>query len=343
MAGILDSDFMRFLTNNSGYWEQRDKAKAAEQFGGLLGTLEQQGPSQPGQEGLLGMREPDQQFWLKAAQIPGYEDMASQQLGYTAAGSQAMARQQQQQQYEAGNMSLLDRSRLFLEQQRDSFAESIGIEDLRRKWAGTSASIEAAGASAQNSLLGGLLNQQRLTDLQNAAATRNGPLINQLPPQGQVDARVKLQTLNSAVDSAAGVMDWVKNRNPSDAVRGVGTGQGGAMLTDWVTSVMPIAKELTTGPGAVDEGEREFLMGIIKDPSSVVLNENTINQMQLINRKVEDYRDMNFNAFGLPVPKKKGRGATARALGPEPQGELKPYTPKRNAGGGRGLLDPGAP
>lgn len=349
MAGLLDT-FIQWASDPN-YYDRKERREGAQQFQGLLGSLEQAGPVQPG--GLLQSRAPDQQFWLKAAMIPGYENMASQQLGYATAGQNALERDQAGRDWAATNLTLEQQQRLALEQQkaqRDWFVDQsrLGLEGQRTAASVASgyASANSSNASAQNSQWSALVNQQRLADLQNAAATKQGPLLGQLSPQGQVESLYKLQSLNKAVDSAAGVMDYVKNRNPSAAVRGVGTGEGAAMLTDWVMAVMPIAKELTTGPGAVDEGEREFLMNIIKDPSSVMLTDSTINQMQLINQKVQDYRDMNFNALGVPIPQNKGPGATARALGGQASGALRPYkpTPRRNQNSGApGLLNLGAP
>lgn len=325
MAGILDSDFMRFLTNNSGYWEQRDRAKAAEQFKGLLGSLEQQGPTQPGQ-GLLGARAPDEQFWLQAAAIPGYEGIAGQQLGYGAAGTQAMNRQMQAQDYEANNLSMMQQAQLALQQKRDQFAEYIGYNDLERKWYGTQASAGAANASAANSQMSGLLSQARLQEQLQKNQNANGPLYAQLPPVDRMKVNQSLLRNDAAVASTSEVLDWVMNRDPSAPVRGIGTARGGAMAADWMLSALPVMKDMV-GAGALDNSEREWMEGIVQNPDALHLTEKAENQFKLIAQKVKDYRAQQYQAVGLPVPEIKSRGAVSRSQGAQPQGQLRPYNP----------------
>lgn len=334
MAGILDSDFMRFLTNNAGYWEQKDQARAAEQFQGLLGTLEQQGPSQPGQGGLLAPREPDKQFWMKAAMIPGYQQLAGQQLGYDAAGGQAMARQQQQQEYEANNLNMMQRAQIELQQRRDAFAQSIGIEDMQRKWYGTQATAGAAGASAYNSQMGAQLKQLEILKALEEQRKAQGPLIGQLKPTELATARQQIGNLDRAVSSTADVIDYITNRDPSAPLRGIGTAKGGAMAADWLLSTVPVMSQMM-GTGALDDSERKFMMDLVQNPSDLHLTENQENQMKTIARKIEDFRDQTYRSYDIEPPKSRTRGAAVRAVGAQPTGQLRDYSPTpRN-----GLLD----
>lgn len=317
---------LQFLTDNSGYWKQQREEKAAEQFSGLLGTLEQQGPEQPGQEGLLGSRAPDQQFWLKAATIPGYQDLAGQQLGYDAAGMQALQRQMQGQQWESENMTMAQRVQAQLAQRRDEFAESIGIEDLQRKWAGTNASIASAGAAAQNSMQGAMLKQLQAVGLLNkeqaAADLAAGPVFNRLTAADQVKYGQQLLRNDAAVESANAVLDWANNR----AQGGIGTGKAGAFSADWKLATLPVLKDMV-GAGALDEGERKWFEELAEDPSDKYLSQNQLNKMATIAQKVADYRGQGYQALGLKAPPVQGRGAVARALGAAPQGKLRDYTP----------------
>lgn len=324
MAGILDSDFMRFLTDNSGYWKQRDQAKAAEQFQGLLGTLEQQGPVQPG--GLLESRAPDQQFWLKAAAIPGYEGLAGQQLGYEAAGQQAMARQQQQQGFEQNFLTKAQQVQLGLQARRDQFAQDIGLQDLQRKWYGTQASAGASGAAAQNSQMGSLLKGLQIQAEQQKQQTAQGPLYGQLQPMDRMKVNQTLQRNDAAVDSTQEVLDWVLNRDPSAPMRAIGTARGGAMAADWMLSTIPVMKDMV-GAGALDNSEREWMENIVQSPDALHLTEKQENQFKLIAQKVQDYRAQGYKSVGLPVPTERRPGAVSRSQGAQPGSGLKPWAP----------------
>lgn len=324
MAGLLDSDLVQFLAAPRAYYQRKNQLKDAEAFKGLLGTLEQPGPVQPG--GLLESRAPDQQFWLQAAQIPSYQDVASQQLGYGAAGQQAMARQMQQQQYEGSNLSLAQQKQLELQQRSAEFNEDIGLQDLRRKWYGTQASAAASGASAQNSHMGALLSQARLQKQLQDNQTAQGPLYNQLPPMDRMKVNQNLLRYDAAVDSTQEVLDWVFNRDPSAPLRAIGTARGGAMAADWMLAALPVMKDMV-GAGALDEGERKWFLDLVGSPDALHLTANEENKMKLIGQKVIDFRNQTYKSVGLPGPTQRGPGAVSRSQGAQPKGALTPYTP----------------
>lgn len=338
MAGLLDSDLMQFLVTPRAFMARRNAQADAQQFQGLLGSLEQQGPVQPG--GVLESRAPDQQFWLKAMQIPTYQDVASQQLGYDAQQSGAMARQQQQQQYEGSNLTMMQRLQAELAQRKAQFEEQTGLSDLHRKWAGTNASIGAAGAAAQNSGMGAQLKQlQILSELQKQQ-TANGPLFGQLPADKKMAVNQQNLRNDAAVASSEAVLDWVLNRDVKAPLRGVGSAQGGAMAADWMLSALPVMKDMV-GAGALDEGERKWMLDVVGSPDALHLTESEENKMKLIVQKMKDYRTQGYKSVGLDVPQIEPRGAVGRSQGVQPQGALKPYTPTpRPAGraGGMGLL-----
>lgn len=326
MPGLLD-----WIIDPKQALRSRREDAAAEEFKGLLGTLEQQGPVQPG--GVLESRAPDEQFWLKAAAITGspqLSDLAGQQLGYSAAGQQALGRQMQQQDYEAGNLSMAQRVQLQLQQARDQFAESIGIADMQRKWAGTNASIGSAGAAAQNSQMGAMLKQAQLQGELQKLQTANGPLYNQLPAPQRFEVNQQLLRNDAAVSSTMDVLDWAQNREQG----GLGTGKAGAFSTDWKLAVMPVLKDMMAA-GALDNSEREWFENLMEDPSDKYLSQNQINKMKTIAQKVADYRAQGYQALGIQAPEVQGRGAVSRALGAQPQGKLTPYTPPGLLGKGQ--------
>lgn len=328
MAGLLDSDLVKFLAAPRAYYRDKREDEANQAFQGLLGTLQQQGPAQPG--GVLESRPPDEQFWLKASAIPGYEGLAGQQLGIESQGVQAMQRQLQNQDYETNNLTMAQQLQLQLQQKRDQFAESIGIADMQRKWAGTNASIGSAGAAAQNSQMGALLKQAQLQGELQKLQTANGPLYNQLPAPERFKVNQQLLRNDAAVSSTIDVLDWAQNR----AQGGLGTGKAGAFSTDWKLAVMPVLKDMMAA-GALDNSEREWFENLMEDPGDKYLSQNQINKMKTIAQKVADYRAQGYQALGIQAPEVQGRGAVSRALGAQPQGKLKPYTPPGLLGRGQ--------
>ena len=121
--GIL-GNFLEFWADPGEYYKRREKQSNAAQFGGLL--AQQQGapitlgiphPDQPqqGPGGLLNQNQSvSPQFYLKAAAIPGYENLAQQ----AQVGDQSMARQLQSQDWNAQNMTAAQRASADLQQQQ---------------------------------------------------------------------------------------------------------------------------------------------------------------------------------------------------------------------------------
>jgi len=143
--GILDNEFAKLLFSGSPYMQSREREAVAqrqgEAFSGLLdqyrvpgdpntpnpgpfalGTqemnqaqLQQQGGFR-GQGGLLsGGPPPD--FYLRAAALPGYQQLA----GQAQVGQQAMERQQQAQVWESQNMTLAQKTSADAQAQRDKW------------------------------------------------------------------------------------------------------------------------------------------------------------------------------------------------------------------------------
>lgn len=327
MAGLLDSDLMQFLVTPRAFMARRNAAADAERFQGLLGEYQTQraaqAGAQPGTGGLLDDSAPGAAFWLQAAQIPGYQAMANQQLGYGAAGSQAMARQLQQQQYEAGNMTLAQRLQAEARQRADAFAEQIGLSDLQRKWYGTQASAAASGASAGASNASQMLTMAKLEEQRGKNAKVQMPLYNRLTPDQQVKANSEMSNADSWASSARDVADWAQNRGSGAALPVVGTAAADAMNLEWQTSVKPAMMQwLNTG--VLQSGEREQLEEIMGAPADKVLTKSQLNTIATISQKVEDYRGQVYENYGLQAsPGKLGQSAVARTLSKaQPVGEV---------------------
>lgn len=310
MEGLL-----RFLTDNQGYWQQKDQERNAEQFGGLLGTLEQQGPVQPGQ-GLLGAREPDQQFWLKAAQIPGYQNLAGQQLGYEAAGNQAMQRQVQGQDFAVNNMTLAQKAAQQLDELKAIQAHAINQADLARKWFGTQASAGASNASAAASnasrQLTGLKTQEQAH--KNSLLGSDVPLFQTLPPAEKVKANKDMAQADMWEASVNDVEDWVENRAKGAAIKGLGTGEAASYAMEWNSSVRPMLQVLQN-TGAPSESEKEAIDKMIRAPDDYVMTTTDIKTIQSLAQKTRDLRQNTYRGYGIqPQPIGVGQSSSSKAL-----------------------------
>lgn len=314
MAGILDSDLMQFLVTPRAFMARRNAMEDAKQFQGLLGTLEQQGPVQPG-GGLLASREPDAAFWLKAAQIPSYQDIASQQLGYGAQNIGALQRQMQQQQFARHNLTADQAADNDLAERQFGFRQYIDSADLARKQYGTQASAASSYASAASSDA-----SRRLSELNYADKARDyriktqGTLYDNLNAPDKVKANDALSLSTGRAGAAMDIVDWVQERATGSQIRGIGKGLAPAMDAEWQLAVLPAVKDMM-GAGALDNSEREFMASIIGNPGDVLSTEAGVNKLRVIAQKVEDERRRTFQKYELQVPElQKGQSAVARAL-----------------------------
>lgn len=326
MAGLLDSDWVKFLAAPRAYYRDKAAQQSAQQFGGLLGTLEQQGPANPSDPGgLLAARQPDAQFWLKAATIPGYEGLAGQQLGIETQGQQALGRQMQGQDWEANNMTQAQLQQLALQRMTADRNYGTAQQDLQRKWAGTNASIGASNASAANSGITAQLNQQRLLGEINKNNATAGPLYMQLPPEQRMKATQDLYNNDTWATAASDVADWAEKRGPGAAIPVAGTSEADAWNTEWQSSAKPaFMKILNTG--VLQGKEAEELGAIIGQPADMVLTRSQVNVIRTVAQKVRDLRENAYKSLGLQAPAlKKGGSAASRQLsGGQPQGKVTP-------------------
>lgn len=332
MAGLLDNDLVKMLMiGPQNYYQDYQKQKNREQFQGLLGTLEQQGPVQPDQ-GLLQPRAPDQQFWLKAAAIPGFKDIAGQQLGIDAQVQGAMQRQTQEQGYQANNLTYAQQ---LAEERQRRVAElnyGLAVQDNQRKLAGTNASIQSSLASAGSSNASRDLTNSRLTEqnLKNRNAT--GTLYDQLPPAEKAKAQDEFMVMDGFAQGAMDSADWAKNRPPG----GLGTAAGAAFQQQWQTTVKPaFAKAMAMGVIQGPEGEE--LAKIMGKPDSYYLSDSDINVIDTAAEMIRQNRERTYKKYGLQAPKLvKGQSpasiATSANKGAKPQGNLRDWSPPTDTG-----------
>lgn len=326
MAGLLDSDLVTFFTNNREYHRRKNQMADREQFAGLLGGLEQQGPVQPG--GLLESRAPDQQFWLKAMQLPTYQDTAAQMLGYGEAGRQAMARDQAGREWSQNNLTLEQQQQgelANLKAQRDWWIDQqkLGMEGAR-----TNASVASSYASAGSSNASADLSRSKLTEQNLKNRNLQSPVLyNQLSPDSKVKANQDLGIMDRFAQGAMDAADWAKNRPPT----GLGTAAGAAFAQQWQTTVKPAFAQ-AMAMGVIQGPEGEELAKIMGKPDSYILTDSDMNVIDTAARMVMDQREQAYRNYGLEAPKQQlGQSPASKAVsankGAKPKGPVKPWVP----------------
>lgn len=331
MAGLLDNDFVRFLVAPRATiagWRQEEDTK---KFQGLLGSLEQQGPTLPNQ-GLLGMREPDQQFWLKAAEIPTYQQLAGQQLGYATQGQQAMDRQQQAQLWDKNNMTMAQTEQQKLQELRNRQVYEAEQRRLDYEGQRTRADVAQSYAAAHATDATRQYTEERTRGEQfRNKQLEQGvtlPLYAQLPPVERQKANVALSNSDTWERSAIDVEDWVERRSKLSAVPLVGSAEAAAFNTEWQSSVKPAFMQILN-TGVLQGNEAEELQKIIGKPDDVMLTQSQINVIKTATEKVRNLRRNLYQSYGLNAPQQQvGGSSAARAISPaKPVGEVRPYAP----------------
>ena len=329
MAGLLDSDWVKFLAAPRQYYADKRQQQDTEQFQGLLGSLQQQGPVNPADpNGLLMNRAPDQQFWLQAARLPTYQGIAGQQLGIESQGQQAMQRQTQGQDWSTQNMTMAQSQQQELERQKAMATYQIQQQDLQRKWAGTNASIGASNASAGSSNASRDLSAARLTQQQHVNGLLTAPVFAKLPPQQQVEGAEKLANMDRSVASANDVSDWARNRAAGAALPTfAGSSEAKTMQQEWQLSMKPMVMKMIN-TGVLNGPEFEEVQNLMGKPDDYVLTQSQLNTIANMAQKAEDVRQDTYKAYGLKAPAiGKGQSAAARTLsGGKPVGKVTPVT-----------------
>lgn len=321
MAGLLDSDLVRFLVSPQSYYANQQQKQGTQQFAGLLGQLQQQGPEQPGQEGLLGMRQPDQQFWLRAAQIPGYQQLASQQLGYDTQGRQAEQREQSSRDWQLNNVTKAQQAQIdqgagSLQVQKDTAAQNYGLAQRRLALDQASTTQNIAASKAN----------MKLTDIQTQAAEQGllnlkGPLLSRLPADKQQEGWLALADQDQRVNTMTDVLDYVANKPTGGNIPLLGTSQAAAFDVAWQTATTPLfAEALKTG--VINEGEHERLSKLAGDPTAWHLTESDRNALQTVLEIGKQQRDNLYQSYQVRPPELTvGNSVASRAL--RNRGQLK--------------------
>jgi len=278
--GILDNEFLRLALSGSPYMQSRETNRRQDEIGqrysNLLGSYGQgdqfNGPiQQERMPGLLTDGAPPPAFYLQAAGIPGYQGLAAG----AQSGQQAMARQQQGQQWDANNISAA--AQAGLDQRGDQFNRGMAMDMYKYNQPGWQGKQSAQQAAAQNSLGWANLAQRKAEAAAQQAGEGGLPKLGQgqMWVQGQQGPMVApvpgtpgwmdFQTKVSGVNGMAQTMNAYKQ-----AIDQYGTdayGQGAVQLANTrgaVISTMGALREM----GVLDQKEYDRLTTQLPDPTT---------------------------------------------------------------------------
>lgn len=329
------------------YYQNQD----AEKLKGLMDQypLQQAGPPQlqeaqgggfvppaagmPG-GGLLADRPMD--FYLQAATNPAARQAALQGM----AGQQAMARQQQEQEYAKNNMTMAQRATFDASQMQQKW------ENDRRQfeWNTPSAYQQANIAQGQQQVdisRGNLaVNQGQLAMQQQAAAQaaaqKQASPFQQLPPAQQQAVVTKVNTLQNSANALADI----RAELATDGGFGIQalSGRSKALQENYAAAVLPIATAVVMGDRTDAPGEADLkrINEMVGDITSVGSRETKMKKLdQWSERLNQAYAPVQRLYGANPLQAQTGQSAFAKSY-PNKAGsvfvadpnEFKPFVPK---------------
>lgn len=315
------------------YFEQQ---RGREQYGNLLNEYRQPGDSsalplgntpaeldqsilqqQGGFKGEGGVLSggPPPEFYLRAAALPGYGNLAQQ----AQVGQQAMERQQQGQQWESSNMSLAQKTQLDMAQQQQTWERDRRQFEWNNPSAAQQANIDQGWASnavargnlAINQAQLGLQQQQMSMQQQQAQNERMFPALG-LKGQAAMDYRGAVAKMDNAAAITTDVADYLGKIGVGGKALDRGTVH--AMQAAYQQHVVP-ALTTMVGTGTIQKGDMEFVQGVMGDPGSWgSLDSRERQKVMQILTSVEDERARLYGLSGVKAPAtQKGRSAWARS------------------------------
>jgi hypothetical protein len=357
MAGILDSEFMRVLLSGSPYMQSREQERREnvrrDEYTGLLGqyqTQPQQGPPDPNQFGgglppIMASGPPPEQFYARAAAIPGYQGLAQG----AQANLGAMNRQRQSQDWSLSNVPLADQQRLQatidmnnagLLQQYNT--EQARAEEVRRQWnsispvqqreldlRGQQVADQAAYHKGQLGISQGNLDWQRSPN--NPANIRQpvGPF--GMKGEELFKVQTDLMSQDRQVAAAQDVLEYVsRNSVPGQAQN---LGERAAVASAW-GMIAPAFIAAAQNSGVIQSSEMPRILGIIGDPTAwSKLTDTDRYKVGLVVSAMQAQRGDKYKALGLQAPQlQTGQSFLANAVNQQggygtPKGKERPYRP----------------
>jgi hypothetical protein len=267
------------------------------------------------QGGFRGAGGPPQEFYMRAAALPGYQQLAQQAF----VGQQAMERQMQGQQWEANNMSLAQKTQLDMNAQQQQWQRQRQEFEWNNPSAYQQASIEqdrartgiAAGHLGLAQQQFGLQQQQFGLQQQQAQLERQFPAL-ALKGNDAIKYRDRLAQLDKAAAISTDVVDWLGNAQLGANV--FSRGDVKSMQSAFQTDVIPYFQQKFEA-GALQAADLELIKNVMGDPGSwTSLNANQKAKVASLLTQIQDDRDRTYGMGGMRAPEiKPGSSAWARS------------------------------
>jgi hypothetical protein len=321
--GFLDSEFGRVLLGATKYGQfmlrQDEEAARARQFSDLAATYGEHSLP-PDQAGPVQSAHPvDQQFALRTAAIPGYQQLGAQMLGQLQQGQTAMDLQTNAQNWSASNEPLTQR--LNREQAGAQFDRSFGnLSEVQKQTLLQQRNLEGARLAQADKQWGNLSAAQQVAlGLQAREQTlreqsAQGKTVGALPGSPLYDAQMKeLQSAQGGVEAIKKLSEIWGSTGWAPGAPLVGDRDKLASAAPYKNVVMSAIANLTQS-GVLNEAEAQRYSDMLGEPGIGTSNANTKRRLATLQKIMElqvenvAQRNPNLPAQQLPPGFKKVGG-----------------------------------
>lgn len=260
---------------------------------------------------------PPSEFYLRAAALPGYQQLAQQ----AQVGQQAMERQMQGQQWDSNNMTLAQKTAADMNQQNTKWEQERRQFEWNNPSAVQNAQIQnarantgiAAGNLAINQAHLGLQQQKFQFDQTQAQRAAQFPAL-ALTGQQQMDYRTNVSKMDRAAAIATDTLDYLST--VGTGAKALDRGTVNAMRAAYEQHVVP-ALATMVGTGTIQQGDMEFIKSVIGEPGGwATLDANQKAKVGQILQSVQEERSRMYGLSGVQAPPiKPGSSAWARSRG----------------------------
>lgn len=254
---------------------------------------------------------PPQEFYLRAAALPGYQQLAQQAL----VGQQAMERQVASQQWQENNLTAGQRAQL------EATREQQNWERERRAFEWNNPSVvQQANIDQGRAQLGISAGQLSLAQKQFAAQQQAAARAAQFPffglkPGEQIEFRDRVNTVDRAATVATDLIDYYQRSGTGEIT--LSPIDRNTLGTEWQGAMLPYLQQRFAA-GAMQKGEQELFQELAGDPAKVLaLKGKQLDLFKMWAADIEQTRQQLYGYAGVQAPPiQKGGSAFARSRSP---------------------------
>ena len=319
-----------------GLLDYFDRAKGREQYGALLDQYRVQGdPNQlplgntaaeldqsiqrqqggfRGEGGLISGG-PPQEFYMRAAALPGYQNLAQQ----AQVGQQALERQIQAQQWQENNLTAGQRAQIEVQKEQQQWERDRRTFEWNNPSAVQQANIDQGRAQlgisagqlgvAQGNLA---LNQQQFAAQQAAAAAAKANPFFGLKPNEQIEFMDRVNTVDRAGAVAADLIDYYQRSGTGEVT--LSPIDRNTLGVEWQGAMLPYLQQRFAA-GAMQKGEQELFQELAGDPAKVfALKGKQLDLFKMWAADIDQTRNQLYGYAGVkPQPIQRGGSAFAKS------------------------------